>query len=77
MNGDGEETMRIRMLRNFDWNVPGTGSRQTVAYKGGKTYVVRKVAGDEAIRIGAAELIPNPTIENRPTRNARTRRPAP
>lgn len=66
--------MRIRVLRDADIS---EGLRKTTALKAGQTYVVRRAVGEEAIAIGAAELVePDSTEETgrQETVGARRRR---
>ena len=49
--------MKVRFLRDFDWNPEKYGGRLTVAYKRGTEMHVPRPCAAKAIKAGAAEAI--------------------
>lgn len=49
--------MRVKFVRDFDWDVPGTNGRATIAYLGGHELSVTRACGAAAIAAGAAVAV--------------------
>lgn len=50
---------RVRFTEDFNWDIPGSNRRQTVAYRAGDRFLVTTPCAEAAIAAGKAQRIDN------------------